>query len=220
MAGVPPVKVDNDVYIPRPPNCFILYRISKCAELVAREDTRLQSEISKEVANVWKNETPEVKQYWKDQAAARKEEHARLFPDYKFRLKRKRKSAEEKIAQEVRKVAKSAAAWVKKAEVAMKKVEMAKQKEAAMQNASRESAHIAGAPAASSSRVQLEDLPSQASGMNGLVDTSSPSWTMHMDMQSLGSLWSSFYAPPTTFEPCAMPASLPQQAPAVPQNEF
>ncbi|CEH18575.1 High mobility group box domain [Ceraceosorus bombacis] len=43
-----------------------------------------QGDLSKRLASSWQNEKPQVRQYYYQLAEQRKEEHRRMFPDYKF----------------------------------------------------------------------------------------------------------------------------------------
>ncbi|KAF9903403.1 hypothetical protein EC991_003858 [Linnemannia zychae] len=66
--------------IPRPANSFLIYRKEhavKFAGLVA-------TDLSVKLANSWKNETPERLKHYSDLAEKLKEEHKRMYPDYKF----------------------------------------------------------------------------------------------------------------------------------------
>ncbi|KZT67208.1 hypothetical protein DAEQUDRAFT_647037, partial [Daedalea quercina L-15889] len=73
---------------PRPPNAWILYRSDKLRELTARRDPsapkRLQADISKEIADLWKAEDPEVRHEYERIADIKKQEHAAAYPGYKF----------------------------------------------------------------------------------------------------------------------------------------
>ncbi|KAJ1957933.1 hypothetical protein GGI12_004880 [Dipsacomyces acuminosporus] len=53
------------VLISRPPNSFILYRSDKLRELIQQHPELKQTDISKMCADNWKNETPEVKEYYR-----------------------------------------------------------------------------------------------------------------------------------------------------------
>lgn len=62
--------------ISRPPNAWILYRSDKILEVKAHAEIRTpQAELSKLIAERWRNESPEVKQRYELQAKMRKQEH-------------------------------------------------------------------------------------------------------------------------------------------------
>ncbi|PPQ66409.1 hypothetical protein CVT26_011278 [Gymnopilus dilepis] len=88
----PPEK-DPD-HIPRPPNCFILYRAQKLQQLrreaskvpgSSRRDTR------KLISKMWQEEPEEVVEYWKQVAEQRAAEHQKAHPNYKYRPKRRQR---------------------------------------------------------------------------------------------------------------------------------
>jgi len=90
---------------PRPPNAWILYRSHKVqemrafstAEVVEAEEHGRSSvlrsvglaEVSRLVSYMWKAEPESVKRQWSDWAGERKRAHQELFPDYKYRPRRK-----------------------------------------------------------------------------------------------------------------------------------
>ncbi|KAF7308113.1 High mobility group box [Mycena kentingensis (nom. inval.)] len=75
---------------PRPPNAFILYRSDMCKKYQGS----VQRDISKFVSQQWHNETADVRAKYEALAEEKKREHARMYPNYKF----KPVSAEEKRA--------------------------------------------------------------------------------------------------------------------------
>lgn len=97
-----------DSHIPRPPNSWILYRLSRIAEaqaLVAKDPSRARevpaAAVSGVIAKWWKAEPEEVKAIWKAKAQRAKEEHARKYPGYKYRPKLRRAASdlEESVSQ-------------------------------------------------------------------------------------------------------------------------
>ncbi|KAI5476426.1 hypothetical protein MNV49_007739 [Pseudohyphozyma bogoriensis] len=78
----------KDGHAPRPPNAFICYRADKIRQFREEQDPRVQgarqSEISKLIGGMWRNETAEVRKEYEQQAAIKKLEHAELYPDYHF----------------------------------------------------------------------------------------------------------------------------------------
>lgn len=100
-----PKKGDED-YIKRPENAFILFR-RKCVQ--ERNDARdaagidaesgatvprrqRQADLSKAISAQWKALSADEKQYWESLAKEKKEEHAKLHPDYVYRPVRVKKS--------------------------------------------------------------------------------------------------------------------------------
>lgn len=72
---------------PRPPNPWIIYRREKLKELgkpKPGEPKIPQSQISKTISQMWRNESDEVKKKYERMAEYAKAEHARMYPNYKF----------------------------------------------------------------------------------------------------------------------------------------
>ncbi|KIJ19098.1 hypothetical protein PAXINDRAFT_70028, partial [Paxillus involutus ATCC 200175] len=74
---------------PRPPNAWILYRSDKLKDLPPSKERRAQADVSKLISNLWKNETEQVKLEYERMADARKAEHQRLYPSYRFQPMKK-----------------------------------------------------------------------------------------------------------------------------------
>ncbi|KAL8286816.1 hypothetical protein RQP46_004344 [Phenoliferia psychrophenolica] len=88
-------------HIKRPPNAFIIFRSHCCNPTDSGEapdapgtPTALQlaeleitdhRHISRIASYLWKNLKPVEKSYWESRAKERKEEHARLYPGYKYK---------------------------------------------------------------------------------------------------------------------------------------
>ncbi|TNY23316.1 hypothetical protein DMC30DRAFT_46303 [Rhodotorula diobovata] len=77
-------------HIPRPPNSFFLYRSARLKELTAGLDESSgaklqQADLSRQIAAMWKAESPAVREEYARQAAEEKEAHAQRYPDYAFR---------------------------------------------------------------------------------------------------------------------------------------
>jgi hypothetical protein len=75
-------------HTPRPSNSFILYRREKHIEIMQQYKgvkTLNNNVISKIVANMWRQETPEVKAHFAGLADAEKRAHMLKYPDYKYR---------------------------------------------------------------------------------------------------------------------------------------
>ncbi|KAG6885292.1 hypothetical protein C0993_003576 [Termitomyces sp. T159_Od127] len=73
--------------IPRPPNAFIIYRsfVGERLPLPPPGTRRNQTEVSKIAGEMWRNESSEVKDEFRRQAAIAKAEHAAKYPDYVIR---------------------------------------------------------------------------------------------------------------------------------------
>lgn len=88
---------------PRPPNAWILYRSDKLRQLPPAKG-RAQADVSKTISAMWKNETDTVRLFYERMADARKAEHQRLYPDYRFQpVKREDKAKmreQQKVARE------------------------------------------------------------------------------------------------------------------------
>jgi hypothetical protein len=74
-------------HIPRPRNAFILYRQQKSKELARLAGGKLasQSQISAVAGRAWKSETLEVRKTFQALAVQEATEHARKYPDYKYK---------------------------------------------------------------------------------------------------------------------------------------
>ncbi|CAG8738869.1 12080_t:CDS:2, partial [Ambispora leptoticha] len=80
-------------YVPRPPNAFIIYHKKKSKEL-AKIKSRARSASderhpSKTVAEMWKEESEEVKLRYQRQADLALVEHKKKYPYYKYRPKKR-----------------------------------------------------------------------------------------------------------------------------------
>ncbi|TFY71281.1 hypothetical protein EVG20_g1735 [Dentipellis fragilis] len=100
-------KKKSDGHIPRPRNAWILYRSAMINTLTPPSPDgrrRTQGEISKELAKMWANATPEVRAFYQGEAAREKAEHTARYPDYKYtpvkKEVKKRVKEQEKKRQE------------------------------------------------------------------------------------------------------------------------
>ncbi|KAI8641992.1 hypothetical protein BD408DRAFT_443827 [Parasitella parasitica] len=75
--------------IPRPLNCFLMYRLEKQKEIVAKCPTANHRDISKIIAKWWQEATEEEKKPFRERARIAKQEHNALYPDYKYAPKKK-----------------------------------------------------------------------------------------------------------------------------------
>ncbi|KAG2187417.1 hypothetical protein INT44_005105 [Umbelopsis vinacea] len=78
--------------IPRPKNCFLSYRTEVASKLVQNGIDSNSRSISKLVANLWKNESEDVKQHFRYIAEQEKLKHQEQYPNYKFNPRKRRSS--------------------------------------------------------------------------------------------------------------------------------
>ena len=82
-------NTSSDEHIPRPPNCFILFRADylRCITDSTPEvgGSQQQKEVSLEAAAAWKVLPPEDQEHYRALAKAAKEEHARMHPGWVYK---------------------------------------------------------------------------------------------------------------------------------------
>ncbi|KAF7729467.1 hypothetical protein EC973_004447 [Apophysomyces ossiformis] len=76
--------------IPRPMNCFMIYRRIKQSEIVAHCPGSNHRDLSKIIAKWWNEATEEEKAPYKELARHEKAKHALLYPDYKYAPEKQR----------------------------------------------------------------------------------------------------------------------------------
>lgn len=75
--------------IPRPRNAFILFRQKYHQSVFGDSPGRtLNSEISRELGNRWRNLSPEEREHWNELAKEEKINHAKKYPDYRYTPRR------------------------------------------------------------------------------------------------------------------------------------
>ncbi|EGD75508.1 hypothetical protein PTSG_12457 [Salpingoeca rosetta] len=74
--------------IKRPLNEFFLYKRDKTQELKRTKAQLKMNTLNAEIGHLWQNESQEVRDHYKRLAEKQKEEHKRLYPDYKFQPRR------------------------------------------------------------------------------------------------------------------------------------
>ena len=89
MSRTPVESKFLEVYIPRPPNCYMIYRSEKVRNYRTEADLlgevhKNQRDLSVVIAQAWANEPEEVKAHYRQRAAQAKKEHAALYPGYKY----------------------------------------------------------------------------------------------------------------------------------------
>jgi len=90
----------NPSKIPRPQNCFIIYRREKHQIISAKNPGIANNDISKIIAKMWKEEPPEVKEIYHNRAKEEAKRHMLANPGYKYtprasKNRRKRKMMNE-----------------------------------------------------------------------------------------------------------------------------
>lgn len=71
-------KVTQNASIPRPLNCFLLYRLEKQKEIVDKCSGANHRDISKIIAKWWKEASEEEKRPFREKADIAKKEHNKL----------------------------------------------------------------------------------------------------------------------------------------------
>ncbi|KAJ2483379.1 hypothetical protein IWW56_000382 [Coemansia sp. RSA 2131] len=69
---------------PRPPNAFILYRKDKQAEVIRDNPGVSNKDVSCIIGQMWKSETPDVQDKFRELAEMEKKKHKELHPNYKY----------------------------------------------------------------------------------------------------------------------------------------
>ncbi|KAI6032779.1 hypothetical protein F5J12DRAFT_887668 [Pisolithus orientalis] len=85
---------------PRPPNAWILYRSDKLRQLPPAKG-RPQADVSKMISKMWAEETDTVRLLYERMADARKAEHQRKYPEYRFQPVKKEERAKMREQQKV-----------------------------------------------------------------------------------------------------------------------
>ncbi|KAI8974655.1 hypothetical protein BDB01DRAFT_385705 [Pilobolus umbonatus] len=79
----------EEAKVPRPLNCFMLFRLDKQKEIVKVCPGANHRDISKIISKWWKEITPEVREFYQLKAMVAKREHHKKYPNYKFNPRRK-----------------------------------------------------------------------------------------------------------------------------------
>ncbi|KAL9548298.1 hypothetical protein MBANPS3_005740 [Mucor bainieri] len=80
---------NNRSAIPRPLNSFMIFRMEHQASVSKKHPGATRQIISKILSTKWRGLTPEERQEYGKKALAAKEEHKLLYPDYKYRPRRR-----------------------------------------------------------------------------------------------------------------------------------
>ncbi|KAG2176297.1 hypothetical protein INT43_005531 [Umbelopsis isabellina] len=78
--------------IPRPNNCFLVYRRDISLQLKDSKEFPNSRAISKLVAQLWRTESDAVKLHYRELARKEKQIHQLQYPDYKYRPKKRAKT--------------------------------------------------------------------------------------------------------------------------------
>ncbi|KAF9775849.1 hypothetical protein IL306_006009, partial [Fusarium sp. DS 682] len=70
--------------VPRPRNCWVLYRQAKSQEITTQMEGITASELSSIIGRMWDEETPEIQAYWHYLADQEELNHRRNYPGYKY----------------------------------------------------------------------------------------------------------------------------------------
>jgi len=94
----PPAKHEQNQYVKRPMNAFMLWSQIQRREISAKNPRMRNSEISCQLGKRWKLMTDLERKPFVDQSARLRAEHTRLYPDYKYRPKKKATTRRTKCA--------------------------------------------------------------------------------------------------------------------------
>ncbi|GAA5868864.1 hypothetical protein JCM16303_000287 [Sporobolomyces ruberrimus] len=85
-ASIPAAASTKPDRPPRPMNAWLLFRNAQVKHLQDQnpDERRAQGQLSKIIAGLWKSAPVETKREYEALAKAKKEEHARLYPDYRY----------------------------------------------------------------------------------------------------------------------------------------
>ncbi|KAF4610635.1 hypothetical protein D9613_007332 [Agrocybe pediades] len=83
-------------YVPRPRNCFMVFRTAYQEEVHALFGETDMKAVSRDAAAVWHAMNEEDKDYWRGQAEGEKDEHKARHPDYKFKAQKRSRRKEGK----------------------------------------------------------------------------------------------------------------------------
>ncbi|OJT05764.1 hypothetical protein TRAPUB_3383 [Trametes pubescens] len=203
-------------YIPRPSNCFFLFRSKRTVELrsTSAHASTNENVLSGIIRDEWYNATEEFKAPWRAAARAAAEEHKRKYPLYTYRPGAKAQlRAEQKKQAEQKKAAKAAAAPKTPSEAA----------------APRRKSRRTSAPSTSAAGPSRSKAPEGAAALPGMgwfalspdsdADSrlSSATPSLEFDGETLRRLPFPLQPTATAFVPAAVPDYL-QPAPAIPQT--
>ena len=87
-------KQETVEYVPRPANCFMIFRADWLRNSTANSGPQRQKDISQDAAAAWRNLSPTLKHLYRVQADLVKKEHKKQHPEWVYRPKRKNKTVD------------------------------------------------------------------------------------------------------------------------------
>ncbi|KAI8071679.1 high mobility group box domain-containing protein, partial [Gongronella butleri] len=98
MAPVNHSNADSskDKKVPRPMNCFIIFRREKQREILSKCPGLNHRVLSKIISRLWRALPEEMKKVYKLKARKQKEEHQQQYPGYKYAPAPRRSTARRK----------------------------------------------------------------------------------------------------------------------------
>ncbi|OLY79368.1 Silenced mating-type M-specific polypeptide Mc [Smittium mucronatum] len=84
-------KLPKNKRTPRPPNAFILYRKDKQEGVIKMNSGVSNKEISCIIGKMWRKESEEVRNEYKERAENEKIKHQKLYPNYKYQPRKSKK---------------------------------------------------------------------------------------------------------------------------------
>ncbi|ORX49747.1 hypothetical protein BCR36DRAFT_583800 [Piromyces finnis] len=93
----------NPSKIPRPQNCFIIYRREKHQLISAKNPGIANNDISKIIAKMWREEPPEVKEIYHQRAKEEAKRHMLANPGYKYTPRASKNRRKKKLNEENKK---------------------------------------------------------------------------------------------------------------------
>ncbi|KAF8528189.1 high mobility group box domain-containing protein, partial [Hysterangium stoloniferum] len=79
----------KESHIPRPSNSFFLFRTDFVSKLPAGGIASGNKTLSKLAGDAWKSLPPNKKTYWEEKAHEIREEHARKYPTWRYKPRRR-----------------------------------------------------------------------------------------------------------------------------------
>lgn len=93
-------KADKDKKVPRPRNSFILYRSAYNQPARIASQSKKQNLLSSTISRSWNNETPQIKEDFRECAELEKKRFHQLYGDYKYTPRKKHAARKEAREQQ------------------------------------------------------------------------------------------------------------------------
>lgn len=89
--------------IPRPPNCFIIFRADwlRVSQATGNHDRQKQMDVSRGAAAAWRNLSPTLKHLYQIQAGIIKKEHSEKYPDWVYQPKPAKKKKKRVVDDDI-----------------------------------------------------------------------------------------------------------------------